>query len=214
MERRAVVRLLGPRFARVVSVAVVRWPRLWRLFRRPLRGLFDLAAPIWAGRLQPGHLEALEAALATLEARPSKVLDVGTGTGVAAVALARRYPEAKVVGVDLSANMIDQALRLLPTELADRVDFQVADAADLRFPSESFDLVTLVNAIPFFDELERVVRPGGSVAFCFTGGPTTPIYVDPQRLHDELRARGFTEPRHFSAGDGTSAIATRNPIEH
>src|SRR5689334_13299210 len=110
--RALVLRTVGPRFARLVAVAVVRWPGLWRLFRRPFRGLFDLAAPIWEGRLPPSHLEPLDAALATLAASPSSVLDLGTGTGIAAAALARRYPGARVVGVDLSAGMIEQARRL------------------------------------------------------------------------------------------------------
>ena len=61
----------------------------------------------------------------------------------------------------------------------DRVRYVVADAQQLPFEDGAFDLVTLGNMIPFFDELARVVAPGGRVLFAFSAGPSTPIYVAP-----------------------------------
>ena len=86
------------------------------------------------------------------------MLDLGTGTGAVARLVAARFPEAEIVGADLSAEMIDQARRL--TDSA-RVTYQVADAQKLPFADGSFDLVTLGNMIPFFDELARVLASGG-----------------------------------------------------
>ena len=54
--------------------------------------------------------------------------------------------------------------------------------------------------IPFFDELARVVAPGGAVVFSFSGGAETPIYVPPERLRTELGRRGFADFAEFSAG--------------
>ena len=51
---------------------------------------------------------------------PARALDLGTGTGAGAVAIARRFPEAEVVGADLSDQMLDEARRLLPDELRGR----------------------------------------------------------------------------------------------
>ena len=83
---------LGKRFARLVTDAVVRRPVLWRLFRAPLRFQFQKLAPGWDGRRSPARVEAYEAALAAMPAAPRRALDLGTGTGDGAFALARRFP--------------------------------------------------------------------------------------------------------------------------
>jgi ubiquinone/menaquinone biosynthesis C-methylase UbiE len=166
-------------------------------------------APRWDQILSPEHLEPLEAALASLEP-PSRALDLGTGTGVGAFAVARRFPEVEVVGADLAAGMIEEARRRTPPELAGRVRFEVADASRLPYPDGSFDLVSLSNMIPFFDELARVVAPGGSTVLAFSGGAGTPIYVPPERLRTELAERGFAEFTDFAAGNGTAMVARKD----
>jgi ubiquinone/menaquinone biosynthesis C-methylase UbiE len=198
----------GQRFARMVTDAVVRRPLLWRVLRRPLRSMFDGLAPTWQTRIGPHHLRALDAALAEVPP-PRRVLDLGTGTGVVAIALAERYPEAGIVGIDLSPGMIDEARRKLPAELAGRVGFEVGDASALTASDGDFDLVVLSNMIPFFDELARVVAPGGTLALSFSRGADTPIYVAPDRLRRELGTRGFAEFAEFSAEPATALRAKR-----
>jgi ubiquinone/menaquinone biosynthesis C-methylase UbiE len=196
------------RFARMVTDAVVRRPLLWRVLRRPLRSMFDGLAPTWETRIGPHHLGALDAALADVPV-PRRALDLGTGTGVVALALAERYPGAEIVGIDLSRGMIDEARRKLPLELADRVRFEVGDASALAFPDRDFELVVLSNMIPFFDELARVVVPGGTLVLSFSRGPETPIYVPSDRLRRELGERGFAEFAEFSAEPATALRAKR-----
>ena len=150
---------LGRRFARLVTRIVVARPGLWRVFRRPLRAEFERLAPVWDGIVEPERLAPLAAALDRLEADPASVLDLGTGTGKAARLAAERFPDAEVVGVDLAPRMIEQARALLPPELDGRVRFDVADASKLPFQDGAFDLVVLLNMIPFFDELARVTAP-------------------------------------------------------
>jgi len=150
---------------------------------------------------------SLEAALDGVRQPPTRVLDLGTGTGLAAFTIARHFPDAEVVGVDLSAAMVAQARAGTPPELAGRVRFQASDAAHLPFEQGSFDLVVLANMIPFFDELERVVAPGGQVVFMFSNGPETPIWVAPMRLRKELAARGFSDFADFQVGTGTALLA-------
>lgn len=198
----------GQRFARLVTDAVVRRPLLWRVLRRPLRAMFDGLAPTWETRIGPHHLLALEAALANVPS-PPRILDVGTGTGVVAMALAARYPEAEVVGIDLSRGMIGEALRKVTPELAGRVRFEVGDASALVSPDGAFELVVLSNMIPFFDELARVAAPGGTIVLSFSRGAETPIYVPPDRLRRELGARGFAEFAEFSAESATALRAKR-----
>jgi ubiquinone/menaquinone biosynthesis C-methylase UbiE len=193
----------GQRFARFVTDAVVRRPSLWRVFRGPLRNMFDGLAPTWETRIGPHHLRALDLALEGIPA-PRRVLDLGTGTGVVALALGKRYPEAAVVGVDLSPGMIEEARGKLPPELAGRVRFEVGDASALAFPDGDFELVVLSNMIPFSDELARVVAPGGTLVLSFSRGAETPIYVAPERLRRELGGRGFAEFAEFSAEPATA----------
>jgi ubiquinone/menaquinone biosynthesis C-methylase UbiE len=170
--------------------------------------LFEGLAPTWETRIGPHHVAALEQALEALPP-PRRVLDLGTGTGVAAVAVARRYPEAQVVGVDLAPAMVAEARRQLPAELAPRVTFEVGDGARLPFEAGAFELVTLANMIPFFDELARVTAAGGAVAFSFSKGQETPIYVQAQRLRNELGRRGFAEFADFASGPATALLARK-----
>lgn len=200
---------IGGRFARIATDLVVRRPALWGLFRGPVRRQFERLAPQWDEIRSPDHLASLEAALDTLEEPPARVLDLGTGTGAAALASAARWPDAEIVGVDVSEAMLASARRKLSPELASRVSFSQADAASLPFPDASFDLVTLANMIPFFDELARVVAPGGSVVFAFSAGPQTPIYVPSERLREELGRRGFGDFADLSAGSGTALLARK-----
>jgi SAM-dependent methyltransferase len=199
---------LGKRFARLATDAVVRRPGLWRLFRRPLRYQFEQLAPSWDSRRSPTRVEAYETALTALPAAPRRALDLGTGTGDGALALARRFPDADVVGVDLASGMVLEARRKTPPELDGRVRFEVGDAARLPFADGEFDLVAMNNMIPFFDELTRVLAPGGTVVVAYSGGAQTPIYVEPDRLRRELERRGFAEFADFSAGAGTAFVAT------
>ncbi|HZC28661.1 MAG TPA: methyltransferase domain-containing protein [Gaiellaceae bacterium] len=200
---------LGRRFARLTTNAVVAYPTMWRVFRPLMRRQFDSIAPRWDAMRTPDAFAVLEPSLTALPAPPSRVLDLGTGTGKAAFAIARRFPEADVVGIDLAPEMIREAQRLTPPELAERVRFQVGDASSLPFGDESFDLVSLANMIPFFDELARVVRAEGHVLLTFSGGAATPIYVPFDRLRDKLGARGFTDFAAFEAAEGTALLARK-----
>ncbi len=195
-------------FARRTTELVVRRPWLWRLLRNRLRDRFDDLAPTWETRIGPHHLGALQLALEDLPT-PRRVLDLGTGTGIAAKALAERYAEAEVVGIDLSPRMLEEADARLPDELRGRVRYEVGDAAALPFEDGAFELVTLANMIPFFAELSRVTAPGGHVVLSFSRGPETPIYVEPERLRRELGRRGFAEFADFSAPPATAVRATR-----
>jgi SAM-dependent methyltransferase len=202
-------RTLGRRLARVATNAVVARPRSWRAFRWLMRTQFDRLAPTWDAARRPDAFAALEQGLEALEESPRRVLDLGTGTGSAAFRAAKRFPQAEVVGVDLADAMLAQARANTPPELAERVRFEVADAARLPFEDASFDLVMLANMIPFFGELERVVAARGHVLFSFSAGPETPIWVPPERLRSKLAERGFSEFAEFRAGGGTALLARK-----
>jgi ubiquinone/menaquinone biosynthesis C-methylase UbiE len=170
---------------------------------------FDRLAPRWDAMRAPAHLGSFERALEAVDGSPRRVLDLGTGTGAAAFATASRFPDAQVTGTDLSEQMLAEARRKTPPELAEHVRFERADAARLPYGDASFELVTLANMIPFFDELTRVLAPGGWIIFSFSAGPETPIWVPPERLRGELSRRGFTDFADFQVDAGTALLARK-----
>ena len=93
--------------------------------------------------------------------------------------------------------------------MRDRIRYEVADAARLPFGDGAFDLVTLANMIPFFDELARVVAPGGTVVVAFSGGAGTPIYVPPDRIRRELARRRFVHFEEIGAARGFALVARK-----
>jgi demethylmenaquinone methyltransferase/2-methoxy-6-polyprenyl-1,4-benzoquinol methylase len=189
----------GERFARLATTLVVKRPVVWRLLRRPMRRMFNELAPRWDSLRTAGALDAYREAVALVDPPPRRALDVGTGTGAGALEIARRWPDVEVLGVDLAERMIAEARRKTPPELADRVRFAVADAARLPYEDGAFDLITLLNVVPFFDELARVARRGGTVVVSFSLGRETPIWVPPDRLRGELARAGFADFRELEA---------------
>lgn len=208
---RARIEQAGKGFARLATRVSVARPRLWRMFRAPIRLLFNRLATGWERRTGPEGLIPLGAALERLEAPPARVLDLGTGTGKAARVVARLFPDAEIDAVDLSPAMVEEARRLLPAELAGRVRFRVADAAELPYEDGAFDLVVLLNMIPFFGELARVSAPGAGLIVAFSQGAETPIYVPFSVLREKLGAAGFREFEEITAGDGSALTARRSP---
>src|ERR1700737_3390926 len=74
--------------------------------------------------------------------RPSTILDVATGTGGVALALAAET-EARITGIDISDAMLARGrARVMKADLAGRITLERARAEALPFTSESFDAVS------------------------------------------------------------------------
>ena len=198
---------ITPKLARWTTNVVTRVPFMWRVLRGPLTARFDELSVDWeTKRLSPEHLVSLNAALDRIEAPPGRILDLGTGTGAGARAMAKRWPEAEILGIDASKGMLAEARAHASS---DRERYELGDASKLAVADAAFDLVAMVNMIPFYDEIARVTAPGGRFVAAFSRGADTPIYVPLDRMRRELERRGFTQIAEISAGPGSSLLAVR-----
>lgn len=202
------VRVIG----RMLNRLVVRVPWTWPLVRGPMRRFFDSAAPGWDQRTGAGsaiHLAPLAAALLHVKPAPERALESGTGTGEGALLLAREFPQASVRGVDLSEEMIATAKAKVGLDPEGRIAFRVADAAELPYEDESFDLVAHLNMPPFVHEVARVLRPGGHAVVASSWGPATPFYTPKGALDWAFAKRGIEPVTAGDAGDGTFWVGRR-----
>ncbi len=116
--------------------------------------------------------------------QPRRILDMATGTGDLALALARRIPEARIVGADPSEGMLAEARRKAEAQrLTDRIDFRTTFAEEISTSGEEpFDVVTVAFGVRNFDDMPRglrqlgsLLRPGGKLVILEFSNPTNPL---------------------------------------
>ncbi|MEM4389589.1 MAG: class I SAM-dependent methyltransferase [Candidatus Micrarchaeia archaeon] len=127
--------------------------------------------------------------LAKIAKRGARVLDVGMGPGQLPIALARKRPDLKIVGMDISPDMVAIA-RENALKSGARVNFLQGSASALPFPPSSFDLVFSTLSLHHwrepekaFSEIRRVLRKGGKVVVWDVAADA------PQCAYDRLRIR-------------------------
>ena len=118
------------------------------------------------------HADFLSAALAALgDVNGARVLETGCGSGTIAVYLALKG--ARVVGVDVSRELVSVAERRAAVNgVADRTEFRVMPVEQLQEPDGAFDRIVGNQVLHHFDlpsalpNIRRLLRPGGHAAFC------------------------------------------------
>jgi ubiquinone/menaquinone biosynthesis C-methylase UbiE len=101
-----------------------------------------------------------------------RALEIGCGRGAGARLILESFQPARVDAIDIDPAMIRRAQRGVTPRLAGRLDFRVADAQDLPFPTASMDAVFNFGILHHLEdwrkgirEIARVLKPGG--VFCF-----------------------------------------------
>jgi len=190
---------------RLICRIVAHAPWLWPVVNKRVMGFFDAQARGWDTRTDagsPAHLAPLAAAVLKVPARPERLLDVGCGTGAATLFLAREYPQARVRGVDLSPRMIKEANNKIGLDPEARVAFRAGDASKLPYPDQNFDLVSQTNMPIFFAEIDRVLRPGGSVIITSSSGQETPFSTPEKTVIRKFDRLGISMIETGVAGRG------------
>jgi ubiquinone/menaquinone biosynthesis C-methylase UbiE len=116
---------------------------------------------------------------------PSTVIDIGCGTGSLAIALARRAPQLRIVGVDGDLDMLARAeAKLAQSGPGARVDWVQGRAERLPCEHASADVAALtlvlhhlapVGKEAALSEAQRVLRPGGRLVVADWGRPRDPL---------------------------------------
>ena len=114
---------------------------------------------------------------------PRRILDVATGTGDLAIAMARRIRGTQVLGVDLSEGMLDIARRkVAEAGLDGRVVLDTGDAARLSVSDSAVDVATVAFGVRNFGDLDaglrdiaRTLREGGRIVILEFSTPRNPL---------------------------------------
>lgn len=152
--------------------------------------------------------------LARVDADPRRVVDLGCGPGNATQVLARRWPDAEVVGIDSSRAMVERARADVPG-----VRFEIGDVRDGLAPS-AYDLVVsnatfqwVPDHLPLLGRLHDALPPGGTLAFSVPGNFEEPSH----ELRRDLAAQepyaghlaDLVDPASHDAATYLAALAAR-----
>lgn len=140
----------------------------------PIATMFDSISPKYDAL---NHLLSLnidkmwrrKTAKAVAKGHPLSILDLATGTADLAIELARRNPQAHIIGMDFSEKMLEIGReKVVKYGLESQIELQPGDAAALPFRDNSFDAVTVAFGVRNFEHLDkglseicRVLKPGG-----------------------------------------------------
>jgi len=131
-------------------------------------------------------------------------LDVGTGTGHTAIALAPHV--SRVIALDVTREMIDEGMDLCAQKGVPNVEFQLGDAMALPYRDHAFDIVTCRRAAHHFTDIERaiyemrrVLVPGGRLVIDDRSVPPDDEADDAMNrldvLHDPSHVREYRRDR-------------------
>ncbi len=148
-----------------------------------IAGVYDLMNRLMTGGLD-GRWRTFAARQIALG--PGQIaLDIGTGTGDLAIAVARQSdPDARVIGVDFTPQMLKLGrAKLQRLGLAERIELRQGDGEGLAFPNDTFDACCSAFVVRNLDDLQqgfsemlRVVKPGGKVVCLEMSHPYNPIF--------------------------------------
>ena len=115
--------------------------------------------------------------------KPTRILDLATGTGDLAINMAKRIPEAHIMGVDLSENMLAVAAEKVRRQgLDDHIVLYQGDAENLDLNDGVVDVVTVAFGVRNFGDIEqglaeiwRSLRSGGHLVVLEFSMPRNPL---------------------------------------
>lgn len=170
-----------------------------------------------------------------IKAEPKLILDVGSGTGQGTLGLARQYPDAAIVAMDIAEKMLiknrimldkeyqasgifNQLKSVLGTVTQKNITQVCADAEYLPFADASVDLIFSNLTIQWcfdlsdlFREFRRVLKPGGFMLFTTFGQDTLKeLKASWAEVSDKVHVNGFVGIHDI--GDALYNVQAENPV--
>ncbi len=189
-----------------------------RLDAKLVRRRFDRAAAAFdsADFVHAVTRDGLLARLAPLVVDASHVLDLGAGTGAANAPLRKRFRGARVISLDFSGAMLRENVRR--QSLFSRRPCVQADARQLPFAGQAFDVVFANQLLPWidnpesvFDEVARVLRKDGVFTFA-TLGPDSLRELGAAWAAVDDRGHVNRFPDMHDIGDALVRAGLRDPV--
>ncbi|MEO1816967.1 MAG: class I SAM-dependent methyltransferase [Acetobacterium sp.] len=146
------------------------------------------------------------AVISVLGDEPLKVLDMCTGTGTNAFAIAAARRNAEVIGIDISAAMLQKAAAKLEQEKISNVKLLHMDAANLQFSNEKFDVVLISLVLheispdlagKLLGEARRVLKTAGKLIVVEWEEPVSRFKRIPFYLVKKTEPAGFEDFLNF-----------------
>jgi SAM-dependent methyltransferase len=178
-----------------------------------------IASEKWKAKSAAMGRDVTEALVEYAQPKPGmKVLDLASGTGEPAISLASRVrPGGQVTALDLSSELLQIAAERAQQRKLTNFSIRQADAHELPFPHQSFDLVTSRFGVMFFQncagalgEVHRVLKPGARTCFLVWGPFEQPYWsstmgIVAKHVGGPVLVAGGPDPFRFSTPGSLSA---------
>lgn len=158
----------------------------------------------------PDYATVLHKGLSTIKNDPKIILDLCTGTGIAAQIAAQHFPDARIIGIDQSVSMIDLAKSKIEINDPYHIEFEVGNVMKMKYPNETFDLVITSNAPIYLKELSRVLKSEGVAMIAFSFG--SQIFDDlKSQIQSLLKEEGLQLAEITNVNQGVVIVAIKLP---
>jgi SAM-dependent methyltransferase len=182
------------------------------------------ASEKWKAKSAAMGRDVTEALVDYAQPQPGmRVLDLASGTGEPAITIATRIaPTGHVTALDLSTDLLAIAAERARQRGLTNVAIQQADAQQLPFPDQQFDLATSRFGVMFFPdtvralrELHRVLKPGARACFAVWGPQEQPCFASTigtvhRHIGGPLLAPGGPDPFRFSQPGSLSEALSKS----
>lgn len=126
--------------------------------------------------------------------QPKNILDIATGTGDLAIMQSQEIPDANIIGLDISSGMLEVGKeKIKALRLENKIEMVLGDSENIPYEDNFFDAITVSYGVRNFEdlnkglqEINRVLKPGGTFVVLETSVPTKFPFKQGYQLHSKI----------------------------